>query len=187
MVKFEYFNNISDQQKIVCFSSSGGEFAPVPEFKNTFKELKLSCLYVIGINKDWYQNKDDQKLIVEEISKFDKNPILFGFSMGGYGAILFSNFVKNKKVVAISPQINLISSSNNSAYKILKDVNFTYPDLSVLENKSDISIITGDYFDKDQVKPLNITIFDDYNIHNIPLFWKEKKILTKKLKLYLGV
>ena len=108
--KYEYPKTIVDfffqnkKQDVISFSSIGGTRTVPP--KNEFFKLtkQFNVLFVKDTERSWF-NSVDTKYIKSFLKK--KRIYCIGHSMGGFNAIMFSNFYSVSKVIAFSPQFSI--------------------------------------------------------------------------------
>lgn len=80
-----------------------------PNFSVFYEKLGVSQIIVLTKKNDWFLNSDLTELLKtcsKEASAY-KNVTCYGFSMGGYGAMIFSGAVRANRVALISPQFSI--------------------------------------------------------------------------------
>lgn len=157
---------------VVVFGFRDLDKGKFPHF-SYFRNSECNVLFLNSHENNWYQNGieglgDSHNETIESlrdiIEKFEPSlTTFFGFSMGAYGAILYSCFLKPTKVVALSPELDLklehSRSLENLGQKTLLGENLAE---LLLENSiSDIHILCGD------MEPIDLYFYAKYkNIIN---------------------
>ena len=100
----DYFNS-NKKKTIISFSSIEGNKLLVQ--KNEFFNLtqKFNVLFVKDVTRSWLNNVDID--LIKKTVKNNKANYAIGYSMGAFNAIIFSNFLPIKSVIAFSPQFSI--------------------------------------------------------------------------------
>lgn len=132
-----------------------------------FQSKKISCIYITPTWNHWYQYDyiADAIEIIKIITKRFKKIVLYGVSMGGYGALQYANYLHATNVISISPQA--VISGPPSEF----DQRFTQF-WDKIATKSDTWIAEGN-------QPINTTVFYD-RYHNLDN--KHAEIISKRIK-----
>lgn len=107
------FTNSMSSNVTVVFSSAGtlALAQPVEEFKKTISHFETSYVFVRSKHLDWYNNENAIKTfrqIAGFCNKFQRVYVV-GESLGGSGAIIFSDYCKNiHRILAFSPQYSVL-------------------------------------------------------------------------------
>jgi predicted esterase YcpF (UPF0227 family) len=113
-LNFDYFDKKYDNL-IVFFSGVIGKNKGY-NFYNIAKFINCRAIFVRDYNINYYQGKnfsESVKTLNDKIASAKIKKVIFiGISMGGYGAIKFSEHVKVDKMVLFSPQIEYLSDYN---------------------------------------------------------------------------
>jgi len=77
-----------------------------------FHQSNVAHLVIHSSQNDWFLNPDiiNARQHLSMFIKPYKRVTAFGFSMGGYGALLFSRAIRVNQVVLVSPQISIFPS-----------------------------------------------------------------------------
>lgn len=106
-----YHENKSSSHLLIYFGSYGGSFAGMTNVES----LNCNAIFIRSDKANWYVQEyaDDAKMPMElskVINDFVallphiKTICVAGFSMGGYGALMMSSWLKADRVVATAPQ-----------------------------------------------------------------------------------
>ena len=100
----DFFHN-NKKKTIISFSSIEGSKLLIQ--KNEFFNLtkKFNVLFVKDVTRSWLNNVDID--LIKKTLKNDKVNYAVGYSMGAFNAIIFSNLLSIKKVIAFSPQFSI--------------------------------------------------------------------------------
>jgi tetratricopeptide (TPR) repeat protein len=167
-----YFFKQKSLPLVVVFSYrdlAKGKFSHFSYFKNS----PYNVLFLNSHDNNWYQNgieglgSSHNKTITKlqnVIDEFEPTfTTFFGFSMGGYGAVLYSCFLKPNKVVSLAPELDLKLDFSRSLGN-LQDKPILGENLAELllnNSVSYIHIIWGD------MEPIDLYFFSKYkNIIN---------------------
>lgn len=170
-----------------------------PEFKNSIAPLQCHTGYIIDMTRTWYNVPEVfegiKESIIELKNQFSpKKTVLMGLSMGGFGAILFSHYVRVDTVIAFSPQIEIdprLTLHWDKRYlKFLKNItDFINPHVKdCFEKDTEYHVIVGqNLLDNKHLS----CVPNRNNIHKLvlptdlhapPKFWKKEGILTERLR-----
>lgn len=127
---------------IVSFSSIGNTIQGVNREFYNLKNNGYNVIWVLDHNKSYFSAID-----INEITKHIKtyNVYAIGNSMGGFNAIMFSNFYPTQKVLAFSPQFSMdktIVPWEDRWRKQITWKKFKYPKATFV-NWTDYCLITG--------------------------------------------
>lgn len=80
-----------------------------PQTIETLYQLGHQILDIQTAENDWFINAETPalELALAQVAKTRPGAVIFGFSMGGYGAFRFARALRAAKVVAVSPQVSL--------------------------------------------------------------------------------
>lgn len=95
---------------VVCFSPFNTRSSENIDRQGQFlARSNYEVITVANLKDDWYQNipPDALQAIQLKLTVINKRVILYGSSMGGYAASLFSSVFKANLVVAYSPQFSI--------------------------------------------------------------------------------
>lgn len=111
-----------------------GKYSTYP----TFDGINASRLILSDGSCSWYKNGidglggtiDDVATSLKRISKNLKSPftVLYGMSMGAYGAILFGEALRAERIIAINPEIKLLQE-NSRSFERIENKSHKYADL----------------------------------------------------------
>ena len=178
-----YFSN----KKITILSFSSifwtARVAQINEFFHLTK--KYNVIFIKDTSRSWFNNLD---LVTIKKNIKTKTNYCIGYSMGGFNAIMFSNFFPIKKVIAFSPQFSIHPSLSkdktylNYAARIKK---WKYKQLK-FNNKTKYLLIFGSSKNEKyhvskipNQKNIKIITIDGCDHATAPFLKKEKKL--KKL------
>ena len=178
-----YFSN----KKITILSFSSifwtARVAQINEFFHLTK--KYNVIFIKDTSRSWFNNLD---LVTIKKNIKTKTNYCIGYSMGGFNAIMFSNFFPIKKVIAFSPQFSIHPSLSkdktylNYAARIKK---WKYKQLK-FNNKTKYLLIFGssknEKYHASKIpnqKNIKIITIDGCDHATAPFLKKEKKL--KKL------
>ena len=178
-----YFSN----KKITILSFSSifwtARVAQINEFFHLTK--KYNVIFIKDTSRSWFNNLD---LVTIKKNIKTKTNYCIGYSMGGFNAIMFSNFFPIKKVIAFSPQFSIHPSLSkdktylNYAARIKK---WKYKQLK-FNNKTKYLLIFGssknEKYHASKIpnqKNIKIITIDGCDHATAPFHKKEKKL--KKL------
>lgn len=152
---------------VVVFGFRDLEKGKFPHF-SYFRNSECNVLFLNSHDNNWYQNgieglgnshEETIERLKDVIKKFESSIVtFFGFSMGAYGAILYSCFLNPTKVVALAPELDLkldfSRSLENLGQKPLLNENL----IELLSNNlvSDIHILCGD------MEPIDLYFYTKY-------------------------
>lgn len=129
-----------------------GKFSHFSYFRNT----KYNVLFLNSHENNWYQSgieglgsthEETLSSLKEIIKEFEATLItFFGFSMGAYGAILYSCFLHPTKVVALAPEFDLKLDFSRSLENLGEKPLLKQDLTKLLQNNivSDIHVLCGD-------------------------------------------
>lgn len=117
------------------------------------KKRGLSQIAISTSQNDWYLNPDLPALIatIQPAANRFETVICFGFSMGGYAAMLFSGAVNANRVIAVSPQFSPDPIKTPFEYRWMADrkkIDVHHDDLGTRANHNADGIILVDRFHK---------------------------------------
>ncbi len=106
-----YHENKASSHLLIYFGSYGGSFAGMTNVES----LNCNAIFIRSDKATWYiQEYGDDAKTPMELSEAINNLVatlphiktrcMAGFSMGGYGALMMSSWIKSDKVVATAPQ-----------------------------------------------------------------------------------
>jgi len=80
-----------------------------PNFSAFYEKLGVSQIIILTKKNDWFLNSDLTELLKScaEAASTYTNVTCYGFSMGGYAAMIFSAAVRANRVALISPQFSI--------------------------------------------------------------------------------
>lgn len=163
--------------------------------RDFLKDLDVSAVYVVARGNHWWQHpniiKCMQKLSVF-LSSFDFR-IVYGSSMGGYGALIFSDILKADRVIAFSPQYSIDrkkASFEDRWKKERNNIKFIFDDMKDIPNTSNKYIFhTVEGNDNRQVKLFKSNYLNNFNYYELPFsghpcgpYLKETGVLSRLLK-----
>ena len=97
----------------VTFDHWRRERASFPDYSpsNTALNHGYGHIYIQTAKNDWFLNQDTVRLrgFLTELCQ-GKESCSVGFSMGGYGALLFANALRLRRVLLLSPQYSIMQS-----------------------------------------------------------------------------
>ncbi|WP_421868817.1 hypothetical protein [Pararhizobium sp.] len=102
----------SPDHVVISFASRGfyGAGEPIEEFKGTLSKLGVSCIFITDKSAHWYNHPDTLEMfsIVNDLAKSYKKIAVIGDSMGGSGAIAFTNYNDAiDRVLTFNPQFSI--------------------------------------------------------------------------------
>lgn len=87
------------------------------EFKATMDRLGLDChsIYIKDLSRSWFNKEDgwdDLVLFIRECILLNEieDVCIIGLSMGGFGAIILSSYIKARRVISFSPRSSISKS-----------------------------------------------------------------------------
>ena len=178
-----YFSN--KKTTVLSFSSIfwAARAVQINEFFHLTK--KYNVIFIKDTSRSWFNNLD---LVTIKKNIKTKTNYCIGYSMGGFNAIMFSNFFPIKKVIAFSPQFSIHPSLSkdktylNYAARIKK---WKYKQLK-FNNKTKYLLIFGssknEKYHASKIpnqKNIKIITIDVCDHATAPFLKKEKKL--KKL------
>ena len=178
-----YFSN--KKTTVLSFSSIfwAARAVQINEFFHLTK--KYNVIFIKDTSRSWFNNLD---LVTIKKNIKTKTNYCIGYSMGGFNAIMFSNFFPIKKVIAFSPQFSIHPSLSkdktylNYAARIKK---WKYKQLK-FNNKTKYLLIFGssknEKYHASKIpnqKNIKIITIDGCDHATAPFLKKEKKL--KKL------
>jgi hypothetical protein len=96
---------------VVTFSSFTGAKAEPTAFARPFVERAgFNAVYVIASRNHWWQSRDMEPALRaarEHLAALGGERVLYGSSMGAYGALLFARDLGASRIVAVSPQTHV--------------------------------------------------------------------------------
>ena len=186
-------------------------FSDINTIKNNFDFYEINALLdsnIIFINNglnEWYQNaipslgSSFQNVLIKIKTWITylniKEVYTCGQGMGAYGAILYGLHLRDTKILALSPEINLKQKDSNS-FKYMK--NPIYFDLHeiILNSKNNINMYAGEKnaFDINQISQYNnILNFPNINIisiadasHSLKNYFDKNKETCKVIQNFLN-
>ena len=134
---------------VVVFAYRNVDNNRIPHF-SYFKEKTYNILCLNCADNNWFQNGVDglgtsHNETIAKLSNLinDFHPsytIFFGFSMGAYGALLYSSYLKPNRVIALSPELDLKLDYSRSL-EDLAGKNLLHENLALLlENNKETDI-----------------------------------------------
>lgn len=130
------------KETIISFSSIGNTVQGVNREFYNLKNNGYNVIWVLDHSNTYFNN-----INIEEITKHIKTYKVYaiGNSMGGFNAIMFSNFYPTQKVLAFSPQYSMdrtLVPWEDRWRKQIKHKHFKYPHATFV-NWTDYCLITG--------------------------------------------
>lgn len=111
LMRLEYFGPASPDQVIVVFPPFDFPFVDNGQGWGgaSFAKRNLAYVCVYSAKPDWYQNAEFFDAMQACRREIDGNSQIsaYGFSMGGYGALLAGRTLDAKRIVAGSPQVSI--------------------------------------------------------------------------------
>lgn len=185
-----YIDDVSTSNVIFTFSGHGAN--PKDLYGDGFiQSLGFSGVFFVALANHWWQTRelDEAINIANANTENHTNRIVYGQSMGGYGALLCAAKLKSRAVVT-APQTTLNAKNAKIPQSWMKDIN-QYPVIrdnlaSELISVESIKIIydVKDRWDVSHVNYLksHIKWIDEYTIpyatHNLPRTLREMGIIS---------
>lgn len=124
-----------------------------------FESRSLPCLMFCARWNHWWQSDEmDQAIaIIKQLGILDRYAeiITYGMSMGGYGALMYSQKLGASRVLAVAPQYSIDSNKVKEEtrwYEDRKTLRFKYDDMEIgLIKTGDVAVVYDPLFDLDRI------------------------------------
>lgn len=165
------------------------------EFKATMDRLGLDChsIYIKDLSRSWFNKEDgwdDLVLFIRECILLNEieDVCIIGLSMGGFGAIILSSYIKARRVISFSPRSSISKSqyfdhrNDNYISNIVKkrhdDLNSFFSDgteYHVIFSIDNLNYCLHASF----IDPNKATVYAFRGDHNIPMTLRMADLNTK--------
>jgi hypothetical protein len=147
VLKISYINN-SSQETVIIFSHAVSLPKDSREMFGGYTYEDRNVIHIVDVKCSWFNNFTPEFVLSKIQDLVDNKKIyLVGASMGGFNAIIFSNYINNELCIAFGPQYSIIEDicpySELTGPRI-KDIKNIKIDTLNFSNNSKYIILFGD-------------------------------------------